>query len=184
VHVFGTDLVVEQGDRVGLQVVDGSGFGTRPVAGATTSRVFPQIGGATQQPESGTPGELLLFADLLPGAHHRPVEALRGAAAASAPEGKVILRKRTKFVNGDPLEVRVVETDGRGWVDALIDDRRIGRLAVPDLDAPVDPAVNMTVAANSGPQAAGIYVTFTHAGSDRLYHHYLIVLRGRLSILD
>jgi hypothetical protein len=184
-HLFATDLAVDQGDQLALQVVGGSAPGMRAAAGATTHRWTPPIAGAIAAPKDGEAGELLLRVDYLPGGTKRQPERLDGAAAAAAPDGKVLVRRRGRFTNGRRFEVRIVELDGRGALDLVLGGRRVARVDVPGLQTPLDapPQILLYVEA-SVPEQSGIGVRFTRAGSDRLLHHYLDVTDGRLELVD
>jgi hypothetical protein len=172
-HVFTTDLPVDQGDRLALQVTEGSGAGLRPAAGATTLRWMPSLAGAIAVPRTGTAGELLLRADYLPGGTQRLPRRLAGAAAADAADGKVLVTCRARFDDGSALDAQLVLIDGRGVLDLRRAGRRLARIDVPGLSAPVGDVLQLVaVVESSAPQQVGIGVTFDRPGSDRLVRHY------------
>lgn len=173
-HAFATDLAVEQGDRLALVVVRGSGVGVAAVAGATTGRWVPPLRGTIAPQDAGPAGELLLRVDYAPGGTQRLPEALAGAAAAQAPEGEVLARDAVPAREGAPaVEIRVALVDGRGVLDAFVGGRRVSRSAVPGLVAPPGDVLHLaaTPVPESGGQV-GVDVWFTPDGSDRLIRHY------------
>jgi hypothetical protein len=174
VHLFATDLAVDQGDRLAVQVVGGSGVGVRDAAAATMGRWTPTLRGAIATPAPGAAGELLLRADYLPGGAPRSPARLEGAAAAAAPPGTLLARRRTRFADGRSAEVRVVRVGGRGAVDLLRDGRRIARVAVPTLRRDVAEILRLVVVVEpSVPEAIGVDLLFARPDSDRLVRHYL-----------
>jgi hypothetical protein len=181
--VFETNLRVEPGDRLGLQVAGGSAAGMRASPGAQTGRVIPQVTGLIRPAESGPGEELLMFADYEPGARRDVPGRLGGAAAAAAPDGKIVERRRAKFQNGQQAEVQVVMTQGRGALDAFVDGRRVGRAPIPELQRPIQPGMQLIVVPE-GPAQVAVYIAFNNLYSDRLNHHYFVVRHKRLVSLD
>lgn len=175
-HAFATDLTVEQGDRLALVVVRGSGVGVAEVAGATTGRWVPPLRGIIAPQAQGPAGELLLRVDYVPGGTQRLPAALAGTAAAQAPDGEVLARSAVPAREGfPPVEIRVALVDGRGVVDAFRGGRRVSRSDVPGLAAP--PGDVLHLAATPVPESngqVGIDVWFTPEGSDRLIRHYYV----------
>ncbi|WP_354701171.1 serine-threonine kinase [Paraconexibacter sp. AEG42_29] len=176
-HSFAADLAVDRGDRLGLVVVEGSGVGLRASPGGTTGRWSPPLAGAIRPQQDGPAGELLLQVDYQPGGKRRLPVKLRGASAGDAPAGQTLATRRARFGNGRPVEFRVALVDGRGVLDLVRGGRRIVRIGVPDMVAPIDPGVRLDVAVVTGePEHVGIDVEFTRPGSDRLLHHYFDAL--------
>jgi tRNA A-37 threonylcarbamoyl transferase component Bud32 len=174
VHLFGTDLVVEEGDRLAVQVVGDSGVGVRDGAGAATERWTPPLRGAVATSAPAVAGELLLRADYLPGGAPRTSPRLAGAPAAAAPAGTVLARRAGRFANGGAFEVRVVRVGSTGAVDLLRDGRRIGRVDVPMLGADVEEILALVVVVEpSSPEQLGIDLVFARPDSARLVRHYL-----------
>ncbi len=174
VHLFATDLAVDQGDLLALQVIGGSGAGLRDAAGATTVRWTPPLRGLIAAPAPGAAGELLLRADYLPGGAPHSAEGLEGAAAAAAPPGTLLARRRDRFADGRRVEIRVARLGGRGAVDLIRDGRRIARVAVPTLRGDVAEILQLVVVVEpSVPEGLGIDLLFARPGSDRLVRHYI-----------
>jgi hypothetical protein len=184
-HLFTTDLAVDRGDRVGVQVMPGAGVGLRPGAGTTTRRTIPQLSGAIQSPSSGPGGEILLRVYLRPGGRQHLPKGLVGAEAAAAPDGKVVERQRARFGNDVPFEARVVLLHGRGVLDLIRDGRRVSRIDIPDMQAPLGLALKLQLAVEpSLPERVGMYLEFSHLGSDRLLHHYFDATGRRITFVN
>ncbi len=174
VHLFGTDLAVEEGDRLAVQVVGDSGVGVREAVGAATGRWTPPLRGAVAIPAPALAGELLLRVDYLPGGTPRSSPRLDGAAAAAAPRGTVLARRAGRFADGRAFEVRAVRVGGTGAVDLLREGRRIGRVDVPTLGADVAEILGLVVVVEpSSPEQIGIDLLFARPDSARLVRLYL-----------
>lgn len=138
VHRFGTDLPVRAGDHVALEVLLGSGVG---IADRGTVRPLRWPGTALGwHPMAPDPaalpalaGELLLRAELAPGAHRREPESQTGGEAAGAPSGEVAAEREMPLAEGGTRLVRVVRLGRRLVVDVFRgSSRRVARMAVPD----------------------------------------------------
>jgi hypothetical protein len=174
VHLCATDLAVDEGDRVALQVVGGSGAGVRDADGATRVRWEAPLRGAIAVPSPAPAGELLLRVEYVPGGAPESSPAVEGAAAVAAPQGTVLAAQRARFADGRAVEVRVVRTGGRGAVDLLRDGRRIGRVTVPTLTADVVEILRLVVVVEpSAPEQLGVDLLFARPDSERLVRHYL-----------
>ncbi len=155
-------------------MIGGSGAGLRDAAGATTVRWTPPLRGPIAAPAPGAAGELLLRADYLPGGAPRSAERLEGAAAAAAPPGTLLARRRDRFADGRRVEIRVARLGGRGAVNLIRDGRRIARVAVPTLRGDVAQILQLVVVVEpSVPEGLGIDLLFARPGSDRLVRHYI-----------
>lgn len=173
-HLFATDLAVEEGDRLAVQVVGGSAVGVREVVGGVTERWTPPLRGAVAAPAPAAGGELLLRVDYLPGGTPRSSRRLDGASAAAAPAGIVLARRAGRFADGRAFEVRVVRVGGVGGVDLVRDGRRIARVEVPTLGADVEQILGLVVVVEaSAPEQLGIDLLFARPDSARLVRHYL-----------
>jgi hypothetical protein len=177
VHTFTTDLPVVQGDLIGLLTVPGSGgVGVRDgVEGATTRRWIPLVRAARladRGPGTGMDGELLLRVEELPGVDPRSPHQVTGAAAASLPDGRVRVRRRLRFSNGRPVEVRLVELGDRLVFDELLRGRRTARVDVPGFRPGKGRIIELEVYAEAEPQHLGVYIEFNNEESARILHHF------------
>ena len=182
-HFFETDLQVEAGDRLGLVLVPGSGFGIRAADEASTGVFIPSVG-VGEKPATGVAGELLLSADLSPGRIPPEPAKLFGKEAEAAPEGEVLESGRSKFPGGDPVEVRVVElNDGRGVLDLIEGGRRVARVDIPDLIAGSRILELELTPVPPHPRRLGVGVRFTQEDSLRLRERYFIVVGPKIQYL-
>ena len=141
-HRFGTNLPVQRGDIVGLEVTPGAVVGVKKgVRGASTERWLgaPLRGGnrrkADRGPGTGFDHELLLRVDYFPGREQRLPRQLSGFAAQQAPRGRVRARRTLKFRDGRSVEVALVEAGGRVALDLLNRRGRVARVFLPDFRA-------------------------------------------------
>jgi hypothetical protein len=155
----------------------------RAAQGATTGRWTPPLRGLIRGAREGGAGELLLRVDYLPGGIKAQPEKLTGAAAAAAPAGKLLAHERP---HGASVDVRVVMTGSGGALDVLRGDRRVARIAIPDLRAPVGDLLQI-VAGVEDPSTGqvGVDVRFTRPDSQRLLRHYLVYVPGEgITLID
>ena len=176
IHTFATDLAVERGDVLAIQVVDGSGVGVRPLPGATTTRWIPQLR-ARRPPDlaagTGMDGELLLRAEVIPGEDQRRPRQVVGAAAARLEDGRVVRRTRLRYGNGEPAEIRLVAIGERMAVDLHRDGRRIARLDMPGFRPAGGRLITFEVLAEeSEPEQIGVYIEYANENSSRILSHY------------
>ena len=169
VHTFAADLAVDQGDRLALMVVAGSGAGVRPAGGATTGRWTSGRAPAA----SGPAGELLLHVDVLPGVTQSVPPQVVGTGADKLPEGDVISRAIVRLGSGAQAEVVLLTVAGHGALDLRRDGRRVARIDVTDMPPKGVTLIEMTADADpSGPEALTINLEFVHTQSDRVVRHY------------
>ena len=181
VHAFAADLPVERGDLVGLVMIPGSALGTRAgVSGASTERWIPRLHG-TKPPtfgdRSGFDRELLLQVEYLPGVKQRLPHQIGGAAAAALPVGHVTTRRRLRYSDGRPVELRLVRFGQRFALDLFEQGRRTARIDVPDFV--VTPAGRMidfeTYAEEGRPEQLGVYMEWVNEDSARVLNHFYSV---------
>ena len=175
VQHFAADLQVEEGDRLALALVSGSGVGYHLDRSGSSIQWSPPLAGITKAPKPGAKGELLLGADVLPGGHQRMPRTLSGNAAAREPAGIVLTEERARLSDGTPTQVRLVTLDGRGHLDVFIDGHRVARSGVPGMVGEVDPGSAITLWPNpdpSRPRRMGIDVSFNRQLSTRRVNHY------------
>jgi hypothetical protein len=190
VHVFPTDLAVQQGDLVGLVVVPGSGVGVRPgPPGTATKRWIPRLKGTqppTLGPGTGFDRELLLRVDYIPGGTPRKPSAVSGAAARTAQPGHVEIRRHLRFGNGRPVEVDLVRLGSRLVLDELIRGRRVARTDVPDLRAQGGRVITFEVYAETDvdPQTLGIYIEYANEESARIISHFYLASPSEFDFFD
>jgi hypothetical protein len=181
---FDADVEVERGDRVGLVLAPGSAVGTRGGAeGATLARWLPPVGGL-ERPERGTrPGlasELLLRVGIEPGGRRSAPEQITGSRAENLPAGSVVKRRRIT-IGGRPGELRVVRAGGEGAIDALVQGRRVARIAVPELRARA--AIPLFLAAVWSPENTGLDLSFVNEGSARVIQRTYVINADGFTIL-
>ena len=177
IHVFDTDLAVERGDVLALQVVDGSGVGMRAAPGATTNRWIPQLRAQRPPdlaPGSGLDGELLLRAELVRGEDQRRPRQVLGAEAARLEDGRDVRRRRLRYANGEPVEIALVEISGRLVLDLFRDGRRLARQDLPGFRPAGGRLITFELAAEpSEPEQIGVYIEYANENSARILSHYL-----------
>jgi hypothetical protein len=190
IHVFPTDLPVQQGDQIGLVVVPGSGVGTRAdVTGAATERWIPRLKGtepATFGPGTGLDRELLLRVDYVPGgSRHLPV-ALTGGEAESAAPGRVQSRHKVRFGNGRPVEVDLVQLGSHFVLDELIGGRRVARIDVPGFRPHGGRFLDFEVYAETDvdAQTLGIYMEYANEESARIINHFYLASPSEFDFID
>lgn len=178
VQTFNTDLAVEEGDRLALVVLGGSGAGFAPAPGLKTLRWSPMLSGKAMPHAAGPGGELLMGADLLPGGKQHAPRTLVGAAAAAEPDGTTITQEHTAFHNGSPVTLRLASVNGHGVLDAIEDGKRTARTYVPDMAGDIEPDVVMELYVHpTRPRQVGIWVEFKRVGSSRSIGHYFDMYR-------
>jgi Protein kinase domain len=181
VHTFRTDLPVERGDLIGLVAIPGSAVGARAgVGGASTERWIPRLSG-TKRPtlgvHSGFARELLLRVDYLPGTKQQLPHQVSGASAATLAPGPVKMRRRVKFTNGRPVEIRLVQLGRRFALDLLERGQRTARVDVPDFVASTGGRMIdfETYAEEGRPEQLGIYMEWVNEDSARVLNHFYSV---------
>lgn len=134
VHRFETELEAEAGDVLALAVQPGGTLGRRDADGAAAERWSAQVGAGSQSgvPERAT--ELLLRAELEPGALRRPPEQLVGAAARRAPAGRELDASSATLPDGREVRVALTLVEGRLALDLSRDGVRRSRLFPKQLD--------------------------------------------------
>jgi hypothetical protein len=172
VFTFPTDLTVERGDLLGLVVIAGSGVGARPSEGATTERWIPHVA-STRRPDfaagKGFDDELLLRVELVPGGKQRLPEEVVGAAAQRLPPGRVVARRRTRYLEGRPVEIDVVAVGKHLLLDELLDGRRAARIGMPGFRAG---GRIVTLEVTPGEDSVDVYVEYVGADSARILSHF------------
>ncbi|MBJ7520866.1 MAG: serine/threonine protein kinase [Solirubrobacteraceae bacterium] len=173
VQTFSADMDVERGDLVGLRVTAGSAVGTRDdVPGATVDRWLPPVAGAGRPADRGAGTgfdvELLLRVGITPGAERRAPRQVTGSAAADLPDGRVRAR-RESTLDGRPIEMALVEVDGRLALDLVQSRRRLARVEIPGARARA--AVARFVAAEWSPDQTGVDIDVVNEGSARVVQH-------------
>ena len=132
-QAFPANLNVERGDRIGVLLGPGARIGLRPRAGAR-ARLWDGQRNPLPRGSTAVDGELLLRADVTPGARAVAPRQLSGRRAAAAAPGQVLARVE---VDGEPagVEVRLVRVGRAIAIDSFRGPRRLARIAVPDADA-------------------------------------------------
>ena len=172
VHVFNTDQAVARGDLVGVYAIPGSAVGSRAVAGATARRWVPSVNEA-EKPVRVTGQELLLRADFFPGGKQRIPQQVTGARAATLESGRIRARRDVRFRNGRPVEIRLVELDGRFVLDQFLNGRRTARIDVPDFRPKGGRLIEFEVSTEpTEPAQVNINIDYTDEDSARIVNHY------------
>jgi serine/threonine-protein kinase len=145
-HSFETQLPVEAGDQIGVELAPGASIGVSDVEGATTLRWMNPFGGAYGEPDrgegTGFDQEIALRVDFVSGERVELPEHLTGREAADAPDGRV--RDSAQLVVDAPgktrLDTELVELEDRVAVDVYRGDRRTLRVFIPGLEPKGIPA--------------------------------------------
>ena len=181
-HRFKTDLAVERGDQIGVQMGPGARIGVRDSGGATTDRWLRPLGGFYGRPDrgprTGFDHEVLVRAEFVPGRKPAQPERLTGAAAARAPNGKLRERKRVEI--SDPpstVTVEVREVGRRVALDLVRGGRRVERLFLPGLLPGGNPA-QVDALTIDGESFGGVDVRWVNPNSGRLIFYGLGVSRS------
>jgi hypothetical protein len=172
-HTFDTDMIVERGDRISVELGPGASVGLADTAGATTARWFPVLRGSpsasppSKGPGTGLDGEVLMQAHILPGEKPAAPEQVRGEAAAELPAGKVVESVPLTFSEGRKVEISIIELDRKLYVDMFEQGTRLARIAVPDT-APGGEVLDVST-----------YVYEDTASFGEIYFYYLNPSSGR-----
>ncbi|MDP8968117.1 MAG: hypothetical protein M3N04_05915, partial [Actinomycetota bacterium] len=176
-HHFATNMQVQRGDVIALEVTSGAGVGVGATSGATTQRWFPTRRGKPPEPPDRGPGtgldrELLVRADYVPGATPRVPRQLTGEAAAAAPGGRRVARRRLTFTDGRSVRIALVELRDRVVLDLFSGERRAARIDVPGF-RPGGRLINMAALNYDDSEAAGeVGVEWVNDNSARVREHY------------
>ena len=136
-HAFATDLAVQRGDLVALEVEPGAGMGVVPGARASTLRFMGplRLEPARSAVETGGFDHAVeLRVDYLPGGRPRRPPTLSGAPAGDAPAGQPIAEHDVELPGGHVRTIRVVRVRGTVALDLLRGDRRLTRVTVVGAD--------------------------------------------------
>jgi serine/threonine kinase PknH len=171
-HYFETEIPVEQGDLVDVELSPGATIGVLETEGATTQRWLKPEGGFFGRPDRGAGTgfdyELALRADLVPGAKPEVPEQLLGKAAARAPDG--VVRKSADVdisTPADTVTIELVEVKGKVYLDLLNDGRRRARIGVPGL-LPGGQLVGLELLPLDGEPFSAVGVSWINPNSGRL----------------
>jgi serine/threonine-protein kinase len=183
-HRYRTNMEVERGDRIGVELGPGASIGLSPAGGATTQRWLEPKGGAYGTPDlgegSGLDGEIALRAEFVPGKRTVLPEHLKGAAAAKAPDGTV--RDRDPVEVDSPsrrLDVELVEVGQRVALDVSRDGRRSLRVFIPDL-RPEGLPVELMADPVPGEPFLGAAVWWVNPNTGRMIFHFYNLGEGRI----
>ncbi len=186
-HRFRTDLPVERGDQIGLQMGPGARIGVRDADGATTQRWLDPVGGFYGRPDRG-PGtgfdhEVLVRAEFVAGRKPARPDELSGAAAARAPDGKLRIRKRLQISKPrSNVTVELREVGRRVALDLVRGGRRVERLFLPGLRPGGDP-IKLDAVAVDGEPFGGIDVRWVNLNSGRMIYQGLTVSRSDIQYI-
>jgi hypothetical protein len=125
---------VKRGDRIAVLLAPGARIGLRPRAsGASASRWEGRRTPLPAAPQA-LDGELLLRADIEAGARSASPRQISGERAARAAPGRVVAETRVEIGAGGTINVRLVSDGRRIALDTFRGSRRLGRIAVPDIE--------------------------------------------------
>jgi hypothetical protein len=186
-HEFETDLAVEGGDLLAIELGPGATIGVRDAEGATTERWFAPTGGFYGSPDrkagTGFDYEVLLRGDFVEGGTVDVPRTLTGAAAAAAPDGRV--RERQQVTIDDPpaaVTVEVVEVDDRIALDLVHERRRRARIIVPGL-IPGGRPVDIRDFTYEGESSSEVDLWWVNPNSGRSVFHFFEVSSHQLRYL-
>ncbi len=181
IYAFPTDVAVEAGDIIGLQVVTGSGVGLRARPGAQTQRWVPPLRGlerpADRRAGTGFDGEVLLRVEYTPGARQRLPAQVSGPAAAKLPNGKVLATwPYTRTPDGRRRTLRVVAIANQMHLELVTGGRRLARVALPGFTADGgDITAHSIDTPSADGSGGGITVEYVSHDSVRTRSHYFSV---------
>ena len=188
-HYFATNLQVQRGDIIALEVTRGAGIGVSTTADATTNRWFPTRRGKPPEPPDKGPGtgldrEVLVRADYVPRAKARVPRQLTGSAAARARKGRSVARRSLTFTDGRRVRMELVELRDRLALDLFRGARRVARVDVPGF-RPGGRLINMAPLNYDDSEAAGeVGVEWVNDNSARLREHYYGVYPRKFEFYD
>ena len=188
-HYFSTNVQVQRGDIIALEVTEGAGVGVGATAGATTQRWFPTRRGKPPEPPeersgSGLDREVLVRADYVPGAKLRVPRQLAGEAAVRVSAGRPVARRRLTFTDGRSVRIALVELGDRVVLDLFSGGRRAARIGVPGF-RPGGRLINMAALNYEDSDAAGeVGVEWVNDNSARVREHYYGVYPRNFEFYD
>jgi hypothetical protein len=128
-------------------------------------------------PRSGFDRELLMRVEYVPGVKQQLPHQTSGAAAAALPAGHITARRRLRYVDGRPVELRLIQFGQRYVLDLFEQGRRTARIDVPDFV--VTPGGRMidfeTYAEEGRPEQLGVYMEWVNEDSARVLNHFYSV---------
>ncbi len=184
-HYFETQIAVEAGDQLGIELGRGAGIGVSESAGSTTQRWIEPLGGAYGSPDraegTGFDYEIALRADFVPGGQVAQPPRITGDAAARAPDG--LVRDHAPLLLEKPqptrLRMELVEVGERVALDALKDGRRTLRVFIPGL-RPEGIPIELKTYGYPGESIGEVDVWWVNPISGRAIFQYFIVGDGFL----
>jgi serine/threonine-protein kinase len=184
-HSFRTQLAVEAGDQIGIELARGSSIGVSDADGASTNRWLEPKGGAYGTPQrgkgTGFDYEVAFRAEFVPRAKVELPEHITGSAAANAPSGLVRDRAPLEVDKPRPTRLRLelVEVKDRVALDVRSGGRRTLRVFVPDL-IPGGIPVELQAVKYDGEAFGEADVWWVNPNSGRRIFHFFNVAEGSL----
>ncbi len=173
-QAFPVELSVRRGDRIAVLLAPGARIGLRPRASAA-SRWEGRRTPLPMVPQK-LDGELLLRADIEAGVHAASPHQISGTRAARAKPGRVVAETRVEMDGGHTVALRLVRDGRRIALDSFRGARRLGRIAVPDLEVG-GRAVELTGACE---YPRSVCLTWQNDGdAGPVIHAYSLVRGGR-----
>jgi hypothetical protein len=182
-RAFPADIAVRSGDMIGVELAPGASIGVRPGSG---SELVRWDGGLTvdvlARPDLRLEGQIMLRADVEPGARPDRTGQLLGERAASAPNGETLDETVVSLPRVRATRAAVVELPGEIAVDVLRRGRRLARVVVPDADPDGEPIDFVQFC--RGPAACGFLFLWRNPGEQLpLTHAYTVQPSGRITLL-
>jgi hypothetical protein len=133
-HAFAADVRVDRGDRIGVLLAPGAVIGAREGSGGAAALRWEGTLDVVPLPQSSSrlDVELLLRADVEPGARPDLPPQLTGSRAAKAEPGRVLGQQVIQVPARGAVRVELVRVGAGIAIDAFHGRRRLARIEVPD----------------------------------------------------
>lgn len=174
-HAFETNVRVERGDRIGVELAPEATIGFRATSGRTSalrSEGTTELAPTQPQSVSRFDGELLLRTDIEGGAQPELAQ-LTGPAAAGEPVGTA-LEQQQVVIPGGVVRVELVRAGGVIAIDAFRRHRRLARVDVAD----ADPGGRLLSLQSACGYRRGFCLSWLNPGEETSVVHAYRLIRG------
>lgn len=177
---FPANSRIERGDRIGVELAPGASIGVRQMDRASTLRWLGPLSIVTAPqtpsgPSNGLDGELMLRAEIAPGAAPTQPQELHGRPARKVELGPA-LDAQEVTLNGHVYEISVGNDERDIALTLERDGRRIALMPIPKLDAG-DRLTRFELISEAG--RAHLYVRFyTDATRQSVYNEFVVTPEG------